>query len=246
MTDRDSTTRRGAILKAAARRLLPARWFDTARHAWRLFQYHAMGRIDVDLQLLFHAPYYLETNPDVARRCRNPFAHFLQRGWREGRSPHPMFDLPFYVRCYPHVVGLKINPVVHFLACGWRERCNPNRLFDCEFYLRTNAKVAAAGINPVLHYMRHGHAEGLAAGPLFQTPTYRELHPECDTSGVDPLSHYLWRGSSENSWPPPLPQIDEMAFEQALRCRRVVDRSKRTSYTILSANGNDRRNGCAA
>jgi hypothetical protein len=42
---------------------------------------------------LFNAAYYLDSNPDVAREKVDPREHFLRHGWRERRSPHPIFDL---------------------------------------------------------------------------------------------------------------------------------------------------------
>ena len=36
-------------------------------------------------------------NPDVAAAGLNPFTHFMESGWREGRDPNALFDTSFYL-----------------------------------------------------------------------------------------------------------------------------------------------------
>jgi hypothetical protein len=157
--------------------------------------------------LLFNAAYYREMNADLTLPGDQLLSHFLLRGWREGRSPHPIFDLPFYVRTNGCFLDQEVNPVQHFLDHGWREGRNPNRLFDCRYYLQIHPDVAAADMNPLLHYLRYGSKELRVGGPLFDTRSYTEFHPECLTSGVDPMSHYLWRGIRSGYAPLPLSHL---------------------------------------
>lgn len=42
-------------------------------------------------QTVLDKEWYLRSNPDVAAAGVDPFWHFLQYGYREGRSPHPLF-----------------------------------------------------------------------------------------------------------------------------------------------------------
>jgi hypothetical protein len=153
---------------------------------------------------LFNADYYLETNPDVALSGVDPRAHFLRHGWREARSPHPIFDPSFYLENNPDVAAAGANPVVHFLTFAVKENRSPNRLFDLEFYLRQNPDVTAAGMDPIRHYIEHGGPEGRNPGPLFEGKAYADLNPEYRALGVDPLSHYLWRGIHEGLLPLPM------------------------------------------
>ena len=108
----------------------------------------------------FNAAYYLECNADVARNGVDPRKHFLRYGWKEGRSPHPLFDPPFYLENNPDVANAGANPVVHFLTYGVKENRSPNRLFDPEYYITQNPDVAAAGMDPIRHYIEHGGVEG--------------------------------------------------------------------------------------
>ena len=49
-----------------------------------------------DLEALFDRDAYLKLRPDVGRAGVDPLAHYLEYGWREGVSPHPLFDEEYY------------------------------------------------------------------------------------------------------------------------------------------------------
>jgi hypothetical protein len=55
----------------------------------------------------FDPEWYLAENPDVAELGVDPFEHFIQYGWREGRNPHPMFDVRWFLE---HNRGLLGDP----------------------------------------------------------------------------------------------------------------------------------------
>jgi len=42
---------------------------------------------------IFDQDYYYETHPDVASQGEDPLVHYIRGGWREERSPGPLFDL---------------------------------------------------------------------------------------------------------------------------------------------------------
>lgn len=66
--------------------------------------------------------YYLEIHPDVGVAGEVPSHHFLEHGWREGRSPNPYFDLAWYLEQYPDVAELRMNALEHYVRWGWQER----------------------------------------------------------------------------------------------------------------------------
>ena len=76
----------------------------------------------------FDAKYYLSQNPDVADAGVDPLRHFVQIGWREGRSPAPGFSVPYYLEANPDVAHAGINPFWHYLVAGRAEgrmACHP-------------------------------------------------------------------------------------------------------------------------
>ncbi len=70
---------------------------------------------------LFDATWYRQTYPDVARAKIDPLKHYLERGAREGRDPHPLFDSSFYVASNPDVAASGVNPLVHYVTAGRAE-----------------------------------------------------------------------------------------------------------------------------
>lgn len=61
----------------------------------------------------FDSDYYLTLYPDIAAAGIDPFAHFMEIGFREDRNPSPDFDTAFYrsryLRYQPHV-----NPLLDY------------------------------------------------------------------------------------------------------------------------------------
>ena len=51
---------------------------------------------------------------------------YLDGGWREGRSPHPLFDEVWYSDRYPDVHAAGFPGLVHYLRFGWREGRSPH------------------------------------------------------------------------------------------------------------------------
>jgi hypothetical protein len=51
----------------------------------------------------------------------DPFAHYLQFGWKEGRDPSSTFDTNLYLEANADVAAAGINPLLHFLQSGAAE-----------------------------------------------------------------------------------------------------------------------------
>lgn len=77
-----------------------------------------------DPNLAFDTAFYVRENPDVVAAGIDPFEHFLEVGYREGRNPSAEFDVRYYQRRHLH--GQDINPLVHFIEVGARLGNNPD------------------------------------------------------------------------------------------------------------------------
>ena len=73
------------------------------------------------MRRMFDVEYYLRSNPDVARDGYDPFMHFAEHGWKEGRSPNRWFDSKFYLGAYEDIRKARINPFLHFIIAGRKE-----------------------------------------------------------------------------------------------------------------------------
>jgi hypothetical protein len=75
----------------------------------------------------FDRAYYLSAQRDIAAAGIDPFEHFVQHGWREGRDPHPGFDVAYYLAANPDVAENGMNPFLHYINFGKREGRLPRR-----------------------------------------------------------------------------------------------------------------------
>ena len=82
---------------------------------------HRLHVESVQKSSLFDAQWYLRTYPDVARAGVDPLAHYLNRGWQEGRDPGPEFATSAYLKANPDVARSGINPLVHYIKFGHAE-----------------------------------------------------------------------------------------------------------------------------
>ena len=111
----------------------------------------------------FDYVYYLQNNPDVAAAGVDPYQHFQQFGWKEGRNPNAFFDTAGYLSNYADVKAANVDPLDHYNQFGWHEGRDPSTGFDTTSYLTNYADVDAAHINPLTHFLQFGMNEGRSA-----------------------------------------------------------------------------------
>ena len=110
---------------------------------------------------VFDEDWYLRRYPDVG--ANDALTHYLTRGWREGRDPHPAFDTDWYLAAYPDAEVVGSDPLTHFLNHGRHLSFRPNPLFDPDWYARAHLRESAE--EPFAHYLRAGISAGLPPGP---------------------------------------------------------------------------------
>jgi hypothetical protein len=150
---------------------------------------------------IFDSAFYLA---QTSNAVEDPLTHYLVQGWKQGYSPHPLFDAGFYLKHYPDVAVRRINPLLHYLEFGGLEGRNPHLLFDGHYYLQHSPDLFAARLNPLAHYLIHGWREGRNPHPLFETAYYLQHNPDVLAQGVNPLIHYVTSGAFEGRNPSPL------------------------------------------
>lgn len=166
---------------------------------------------------IFDSAFYLAQTSDAVE---DPLTHYLVHGWKQGHSPHPLFDAAFYLKHYPDVAARGINPLLHYLEFGGLEGRNPHPLFDGHYYLQHSPDLFAAKLNPLVHYLIHGWREGRNPHPLFETTYYLQNNPDVAAQGINPLVHYVTRGAFEGRNPSPI--FDSTYY---LRCHPDASRT---------------------
>jgi hypothetical protein len=192
------------------------RWLHTQikriEHKWRTVHFsQKIARRIFDrsaLQDYFSETFYLGQNPGLATTGVKPLQHYLDAGWKEGLSPHPLFDVRWYLERNQDVRAAGVEPLEHYLHYGWKEGRSPHPLFDGKWYLSQNPAVSASGIEPLMHYLGDGWKEQRDPHPLFCVRRYLQENPDVRESGIEPLTHYLL-GKVNDSPVFPLPDVTD-------------------------------------
>jgi Rhamnan synthesis protein F len=141
----------------------------------------------VAIEAVFDPIFYLTEYKDVALKGLNPLLHYVTVGYRQKRSPTPIFDSDYYGQ-RTHLNGA--DPLLHYLHIGAQAGLKPHPLFDGKYYLAQYPDVATLNINPLAHYQIWGCRERRRPSPLFDTDHYLE---GCDLPTIveNPLAEYL-------------------------------------------------------
>ena len=137
-------------------------------------------------------------------QIKNPVLHYIERGWRDGLDPNPLFNSDWYLSSNPDVAASGENPLVHYIVHGSTEGRAPHPLFDSGWYAFRYRDVADAGADPLAHYLRNGAVERRDPHPLFSAAWYVTHYPDVHEAGINPLIHYIRYGAAEGRDPHPL------------------------------------------
>jgi SAM-dependent methyltransferase len=120
----------------------------------------------------FDTIWYRAQYPDIPATI-DPLAHYVERGWKEGRFPNPIFDTNWYLRQNSDVANAGLNPLAHYVKYGASEGRNPNRWFDAVYY-RESVGGHLSGLTPVAHYLKQPPKLRLAPSRDFDALAYRQ------------------------------------------------------------------------
>lgn len=149
---------------------------------------------------LFDPGFYRRNTPELGWwRCL-PLLHYLLRGWREGRDPHPLFLGDWYRTRY--LAAKPQNPLWHYIRQGGRAGCEPHPLFDTGLLLRQTVVEPGSRITPLARYLEGAGDPALQPFPLFDQDYYRKANPSAALAWPTLLLlHYLAHGAEEGSRP---------------------------------------------
>lgn len=155
------------------------------------------------LRRLFDSKFYLEQNRDLRELNIDPLQHYCERGHRENRDPHPIFDLQFY-RTNFMVPGQTENPLLHYLRQA-ESLANTHPLFDARFYATSaieKFKELGRGALPknkslLEHFLENKTAPAASPSVFFDAESYLNANSEIKKSGMNALYHFLRFGINE-------------------------------------------------
>jgi amino acid adenylation domain-containing protein len=162
---------------------------------------------------LFDPDWYLAENKDVADAALDPVFHYLNAGWKEGRSPSPWFCTETYEMMVPGFSEITQDPIRHFMRFGLKDKALRNpilrlaeewmsllsgkvpfELFDEKCYRTGNQDLLNLQTNPLIHYTRQGWRERRRPSGHFSQWLYAAICPYFDPATQNPVLHYLLMG----------------------------------------------------
>ncbi|MBY0611199.1 MAG: glycosyltransferase [Beijerinckiaceae bacterium] len=179
------------------------------------------GRPFVSPTPYFDLDFYLRTNEDVEKAGVDPFTHYLESGWREGRMPSPYFSPRWYLAHYPDVAEAGLEPLAHFIASGASEGRKPHYLIDLEWYADANPDVELDGAETYRHFVSTGDSEGRSPHPLFDAGFSRAQGPT--PADIPAFCHYVEIGMALGRSPHPLFKSEWYAAKQGLPIALALD-----------------------
>lgn len=164
------------------------------------------------LAAAFDPVFYRTVYDDIARTGADPFRHYSETGWREGRDPAPWFSTLAYLEQRPDVAGQ--DPFLHYLQAGWREGAEPAASRHRERFLERSAALVRSQAGPVPATPEAAADPDLPEGltrqaardlvaAAFDRDHYLSAYPDIAAAGVDALDHYLRTGRREGRDPTP-------------------------------------------
>jgi GT2 family glycosyltransferase len=152
-------------------------------------------------RLLFDENWYLSRYPDVMETQAEPLHHFLDRGARQGRDPHPLFHTRFYLSQVEDCEEAIADPVSHYMKNGSSLGFSPHPLFDRIWYRFGNQDLLG---DEFVQFLVTGDREGRSSHPLFDPLFYLRNNADVAASGVGPLQHFVAIGGLECRNPHPM------------------------------------------
>ena len=151
---------------------------------------------------LFDARYYRRHAQDLGRYRLVPLLHYLRAGWREGRSPHALFDNDWYLKNY--LQDRPQNPLLHYIRYGWRQGCAPHPLFSTAFFLAHYGHLLRPGQSPLTSYLKHWQERPLMHIRFAKSCLSEAAVQVLQDEHTSPLAYFLEHPGNELVQPFPL------------------------------------------
>jgi glycosyltransferase involved in cell wall biosynthesis len=157
---------------------------------------------EVDDSPLLSLNWYRFQVPEVRSR-REAVVHYLDRGWLEGITPHPLFDGDWYLGSQRDLLREHVNPLLHFIRYGRFEGRSPHPLIDPQLLLTEAARLEVTVLREDLigAYITGPDLWPAWSCESFYGAGYQENY--VDVKGC-PLSHYVAYGEQEGRSPSPI------------------------------------------
>ncbi|MBA3928429.1 MAG: hypothetical protein C0521_02450 [Xanthomonas sp.] len=197
---------------------------------------------------LFDGRYYFSQIPELKEAGVNPLLHYVQKGFKEARSPSPLVDMM-------HVTNQLVGDVGHPITLADREKAlerysglrqalletgaDPNIFFENKLYRNQHHAIPISAVDiPLEHYMaRRGRNGGsyLECSSIASFKYYMGGNRDLEQAGVVPLLHLLQFGLTEGRRFSPAKCVSESFLGNAASL--FDDERMKTLPGFIAANG---------
>jgi glycosyltransferase involved in cell wall biosynthesis len=150
---------------------------------------------------LFDPCFYRQNDSQMNPQLVDPLIHYVEKGWREGRNPNPLFEANWYTGQYPESTSGGRPPLAHYIREGWRSGCQPNPFLDLSGYQERHPDIETLRLNPLAHFVTFALQRKDALLLFFDEAYYLESNPSVALKGIAPFSHYIRHGGAEGCSP---------------------------------------------
>ncbi len=162
-------------------------------------------------KLFFDEQRYVRLYGETLEDGVDPFRHYVETGWREGRSPNVMFDGDWYLATHAEALASGLNPLSHYVRVGAAAELAPHPLFDRHYYVSRHPESVRHASDAFQHFVRAGlwanHAPNAEIEALAGEGSVIAVLEQC-------LGEELSPAIAAEKWPSPL---DDHWIPQSLR-----------------------------
>jgi glycosyltransferase involved in cell wall biosynthesis len=168
----------------------------------------------------FNGKFYLFKNRDLIHSNVDLVEHFIEVGWKEGRSPNPSFNMELYLQQDRNCIVENRNPIITKIKNEMKvyKTLKKSKYFDGHYYFSNYSDIEEQNTDPIKHYIEHGYKEGRNPSEYFDTQFYLNTYNDINEAGINPLWHYITYGQYEGRLPHEsyvrkLSTFDELVFK---------------------------------
>lgn len=89
----------------------------------------------------FDVDFYLNNNGDVKKAEIDPYEHYKNNGWKEGRMPNSWFDPLYYLEKYEDVKTSSMEPLDHYVKIGQEKNRKTQEFKICKISDQVKANI---------------------------------------------------------------------------------------------------------
>ena len=154
--------------------------------------------------------WYFLLYPDVKATGMSAREHYVAHGYKENRSPHPVFDAEYYLQIYPDVADAGLPAIVHYLNAGGREWRRPCAWISMDhYYANYRDAVAETRTHTILEDFCTSD-DRIGAFKFFSQQHYIRAKELAESTPNELLTDYFCHGFCNGINPHPLIELDRI------------------------------------